>query len=140
MFDSLQLGAKHLASPQKLAGSSRKVAVRQAKPRGRSGHRDRLRLLYTLFRLLSACSPAIGGEPAGHVGQHIAHHRQGGHILAKILGADLVERIRLGVVPVEVMRAHGALGKPGHSIADERPDIRAAATACDLAGADALEQ
>src|ERR1035437_3557441 len=140
MLQSLQLGAKHLASPQELVGSSRKVPVRQAKLRRGSGHRDRLTLLYLLCRLLSASSPAVGGESAGHVGQHIAHYRQGGHVLAKILEVYLVEGIRFGVMPVEVMRAHSALGKAGHSIADEGPDIRASASAGDLSGADALEQ
>src|ERR1035438_5954228 len=91
--------------------------------------------------LRRAAAAAGGGHQAlRHVGQGIAHHGQGGHVLAEILGVHLVQGVGLGVVPVEVVRADGALAQTGNAIAQQRTDVAATAARGDFARADALEQ
>ena len=67
--------------------------------------------------LLADPAPAAGGyQPVRHVGQCIAHHRKRGHVLPEIVAIHFVKRVSFGMMPVEVVRAHGPLAEPGDVI------------------------
>ena len=60
--------------------------------------------------------PAPAWERTRHVGKHVAHdpeHRDGS---TEILQVDFVERVRLGMVPVEVVLADRTEREPGNTI------------------------
>ena len=42
-------------------------------------------------------------EFLGHVGQHVAHHGKRRHVELKFARHDLIETVRIGVMPIEVM-------------------------------------
>src|ERR1017187_631301 len=75
-----------------------------------------------------------------HVGQGVAHDGESGHVLAEIFGVHLVQGVGLGVVPVEIMGAHGPLAQAGNAVAQQRIDIGATAATGDFTGAEAVEQ
>src|ERR1039458_510102 len=69
-----------------------------------------------------AAAAAAGGchQAFRHVGQSVAHDGESGHVLAEILRVHLVQGVGLGVVPIEIMRAHGALAQSGNAVAEQR--------------------
>src|ERR1035437_1344043 len=99
-------------------------------------------LFLLISRLLGSAAAAAGGgdQALRHVGQCVAHDGESGHVLAEIVWVHLVQGVGLGVMPVEVVRAHGALAQAGNAIAQQRSDIAATTAAGDFAGADAVEQ
>src|SRR5258708_16295860 len=80
------------------------------------------------------------GDPFGHVGQHVAQHRERRDIELKLARNDLVERVGIGVVPIEVVRTHGVNSEAGYAFGQQRSDIRATAAGTHLAALDSLEQ
>src|ERR1035441_9403870 len=89
-----------------------------------------------------AAAGAAGGcyQAFRHVGQGVAHDGERGHVLAEILGVHLVQGVGLGVVPIEIMGAHGALAQAGNAVAEQRSNVGPTTAAGDFTGAEAVEQ
>ena len=79
-------------------------------------------------------------QPLGHLRQHIAENRHGGHGLTEVLGVHLVERVGLGVMPVEVALGDGEQSEAGDAFANDRTDVGIASASVDLACTETLQE
>src|SRR5207249_2676133 len=91
------------------------------------------------FTLVGAIvqSPLRSSSP---LGEHPAEERDRGSVTAEILGTDLVERVRRGVMDVEVMMAVRLEVERGGTVADDRLDVGAERMIAKAADAEAAER
>ena len=76
----------------------------------------------------------------GHIGKDEPRDAEKGDRPAEILDVDLVERVRVSVMPVEVMFADGTQAQSGDPLARQRADVGAPAATADRRGFDGAEQ
>ena len=98
----------------------------------------------TIARLSNTGRPALlvcprGNQPAGHVGEHVPHDGQYGNGLTEVLRIDLVERVSVRMMQVQVEVVHVSSSQPGNAILHERADVRSPSSALNLAGVDTVQ-
>lgn len=89
---------------------------------------------------MSVDSSALRAEPVRHLGEAVAKDPESGDGPVEVAGGDLVKRVGVGVVPLEITAAFRVQRETRYAGAHQRRDVDGSTSAGgDLAGLDSVE-